>query len=172
MFSFRLSHNAVPHIINQIICQIPATVTSKLFPPRIWMACAAVGWGMACVLMSTTSTFAGLVVCRLMIGIFEAGFGPAIPLYFCKHAFKVAPTGRVLTDHLVWLIAYFYTKEEMGLRLGYWFGFAAVAGACGGLIAFAVQHAHTAISHWRLLFIVEVTLVFLECRTIFANLAC
>lgn len=59
--------------------------------------------------------------------------------------------------------------------MAYWFGFAAVAGAFGGLIvflesgvfycslnnklgliAFGVQHAHTAISNWRLLFIIEV----------------
>lgn len=45
----------------------------------------------------------------------------------------------------------------MGLRMAYWFGFAAVAGAFGGLIAFGVQQAHTAIANWRLLFIVEVS---------------
>lgn len=39
--------------------------------------------------------------------------------------------------------------------MAYWFGFAAVAGAFGGLIAFGIQHAHSAISNWRLLFIVE-----------------
>ena len=44
----------------------------------------------------------------------------------------------------------------MGLRMAYWFGFAAVAGAFGGLIAFGVQEAHTAISNWKLLFIIEV----------------
>jgi hypothetical protein len=53
-------------------------------------------------------------------------------------------------------VAFFYTKTEMGLRMAFWFGFAAVAGAFGGLIAFGVGHAHTAIANWRLLFIVEV----------------
>ena len=43
----------------------------------------------------------------------------------------------------------------MGLRMAYWFGFAAVAGAFGGLIAFGIQHANVAIANWRLLFIVE-----------------
>jgi MFS family permease len=56
------------------------------------------------------------------------------------------------------ILAFFYTKEEMGLRMGYWFGFAAIAGAFGGLVAFGIQHAHAAASHWRLLFIIEVTL--------------
>jgi hypothetical protein len=30
--------------------------------------------------------------------------------------------------------ALFYSKNEMGLRMAYWFGFAAVAGAFGGLV--------------------------------------
>lgn len=43
----------------------------------------------------------------------------------------------------------------MGMRMAYWFGFAAVAGAFGGLIAFGIQHVHAAIANWRLLFIIE-----------------
>lgn len=39
--------------------------------------------------------------------------------------------------------------------MAYWFGFAAVAGAFGGLIAFGIQHAHAGLHNWRLLFIVE-----------------
>ncbi|KDQ58571.1 hypothetical protein JAAARDRAFT_128911 [Jaapia argillacea MUCL 33604] len=116
-----------------ILCQIPATVISKLYPPRVWLACAAIGWGTCSTLMSTAYNPAGLMVARVLLGVFEAGFGPAIPLYF----------------------SLFYTKSEMGLRMAYWFGFAAVAGAFGGLIAFGIQHAHTAIANWRLLFIVE-----------------
>jgi len=70
-----------------ILCQVPATVTSKLFPPRIWMACAAGGWGLTSTLMSTGFNFAGLLVARVCLGVFEAGFGPAIPLYFCMSVF-------------------------------------------------------------------------------------
>ena len=51
----------------------------------------------------------------------------------------------------------FYTREEIGLRLAYYFGFAAVAGAFGGLIAFGIQHVHAAVANWKLLFIVEGT---------------
>ncbi|KAJ8091107.1 hypothetical protein PM082_024588 [Marasmius tenuissimus] len=70
---------------------------------------------------------------RFFLGIFEAGFGPSIPLYF----------------------SLFYTKQEMGLRMAYWFGFAAVAGAFGGIIAWGIGEAHLSIANWRLLFIVE-----------------
>ncbi len=44
----------------------------------------------------------------------------------------------------------------MRAQMAYWFGFAAVAGAFGGLIAFGIQHVHAHIQNWRLLFIVEV----------------
>lgn len=40
--------------------------------------------------------------------------------------------------------------------MAYWFGFAAVAGAFGGLIAFGVQHIDSSVQKWRLLFIIEV----------------
>ncbi|KAL0578998.1 hypothetical protein V5O48_002993 [Marasmius crinis-equi] len=116
-----------------IIFQIPATIVSKLFPPRIWLACAAMGWGVCSTLMSTGFNFGGLMTTRVFLGIFEAGFGPAIPVYF----------------------SLFYTKSEMGLRMAYWFGFAAVAGAFGGIVAFGIGQANVSIAHWRLLFIVE-----------------
>jgi len=116
-----------------ILCQTPATVVSKLYPPRVWMACCAAGWGLTSTLMSTGFDFGGLMAARIFLGIFEAGFGPAIPLYF----------------------SLFYTKKEMGLRMAYWFGFAAVAGAFGGILAFGISHAKAHIENWRLLFIVE-----------------
>lgn len=56
---------------------------------------------------------------------------------------------------LTFLSALYYTKDEIGMRMAYWFGFAAVAGAFGGLIAFGIQHVHASVENWRLLFIVE-----------------
>ncbi|KAI0676438.1 MFS general substrate transporter [Trametes maxima] len=116
-----------------IICQVPATILSKLCSPRIWLGCATIGWGVCSVLMSTAFNFPGLIVARIGLGVFEAGFGPGIPLY----------------------MSFFYAKEELGMRMAYWFGFAAVAGAFGGLIAFGIQHVHAAVANWKLLFIVE-----------------
>lgn len=56
----------------------------------------------------------------------------------------------------MFLIAFYYTKAECGTRIAYWFGFAAVAGAFGGLIAYGIQHVKVSIANWRLLFLLEV----------------
>ncbi|KAI6044007.1 major facilitator superfamily domain-containing protein [Pisolithus marmoratus] len=122
--AFYFSYASHPSFL--ILCQVPGTVLSKLFHPSYWIATMAIGWGICSTLQASAFN----------LGVFEAGFGPAIPLYF----------------------SLFYTKNELGLRLGYWFGFAAIAGAFGGLIAFGVQLIHFGPnneSDWKLLFLIE-----------------
>ncbi|KAF8893164.1 major facilitator superfamily domain-containing protein [Gymnopilus junonius] len=116
-----------------VLCQIPATLYSKLFPPRVYVSLAAVGWGTTSTLMATGFNFGSLMAARVILGVFEAGFAPVIVVY----------------------MSFFYTKQELGLRLALWFGVATAAGAFGGLIAFGVQHIHASVHNWRLLFIIE-----------------
>ncbi|KAG6881457.1 hypothetical protein C0993_001401 [Termitomyces sp. T159_Od127] len=53
-------------------------------------------------------------------------------------------------------------------QMAYWFGFAAVAGAFGGLLAFGVGNIHANIGNWRILFIIEgVPAVMLGVLTLF-----
>ncbi|KAH9941689.1 MFS general substrate transporter [Epithele typhae] len=116
-----------------ILCPVPLTVLFKLCAPRVWFCFVAVGWGVCAVLMATSFNFAGVLVSRIALGVFEGGFAPAVPLY----------------------LSFWYTKQEQGLRFAAYSAFAGVAGAFGGLLAFGIQHARTAIADWRLLFIVE-----------------
>ena len=91
------------------------------------------------------------MVARIGLGAFEAGFSPGFPLYFGKPLL-----GSPLHDGPeTGGAGLFYTREEIGMRVAWWFAFAQIAGAFSGLIAFGVQHAHTSIANWRLLFIIE-----------------
>ncbi|RDX44401.1 MFS general substrate transporter [Lentinus brumalis] len=116
-----------------ILCPVPAVLLAKLCPPRIWFGCAALGWGICSLLTAAAFNFSGLMVARIGLGAFEAAFSPGVPIY----------------------LSLFYKKEEIGLRIAVYNGFAAAAGAFGGLIAFAIQQANLPIPHWKLLFIVE-----------------
>ncbi|KAI0760295.1 MFS general substrate transporter [Fomes fomentarius] len=116
-----------------ILWQVPAILLLKLSSPRIWIGVMGVGWGLCTVLSSTAFNFPGLMIARIGVGVFEAGFSPGFPFY----------------------LSLFYTREEIGMRTAYCYGFATVAGAFSGLIAFGIQHLHTALANWRLLFIIE-----------------
>ncbi|KAH7887035.1 major facilitator superfamily domain-containing protein [Phlebopus sp. FC_14] len=129
LFDWLVSVFFIPYIL----CQVPWTVLSKCFNPRIWIGCSAVLWGSCSTLMAAGNSFTGLLIARLGLGFFEAAFGPSVVLY----------------------LSFYYTKAEYGTRVAYWFGFAAVAGAFGGLIAHGIQHIETSVATWRLLFIIE-----------------
>jgi len=118
-----------------ILLQLPFTVMSKYYNPRIWIGCSAILWGICSTSMATAYDFTGLVIARLGLGTFEAAFGGSVVLYF----------------------SFYYTKAEYGTRIAYWFGFAAVAGAFGGLFAYGIQHVKVSIANWRLLFLLEGT---------------
>ena len=60
----------------QIVFPVPAIILSKLCSPRIWLGCATMGWGLASTLLSTTFNPAGAIVCRVFLGMFEAGYAP------------------------------------------------------------------------------------------------
>jgi hypothetical protein len=120
---------------------------------------------------STTFDFGGMMATRIFLGIFEAGFGPAIPLYFCMYllgsffsrSYSKSPSVVLhqARDGVagMWFSIWNFTSESSNhysAKMAYWFGFAAVAGAFGGIIAFGIQHANIDIERWRLLFIVEV----------------
>ena len=105
----------------------------KVFPPHRWVAFAVVFWGTVSSAQAATNTWAGLMVCRFLLAIPEAMYGPAVPLY----------------------LSYFYPRERLGLRVGLFLSGAALANAYGGALAYGISQARGAIAPWRILFLVE-----------------
>ncbi|EJU04331.1 MFS general substrate transporter [Dacryopinax primogenitus] len=116
-----------------ITFQLPATIMGKKFSQNFWLGVAATGWGFCCAMQALTYNFANMFIARFLVGLFESMFSPNISLYF----------------------TYFFTRQEIGARLGTWFSCASLAGAFGGLIAFGVQQINSRVENWRLLFIIE-----------------
>ncbi|KAF5009769.1 hypothetical protein FDECE_4042 [Fusarium decemcellulare] len=105
----------------------------KFVPLRLWTAFMAFGWGSMSILQAATHNFAGIMALRFLIGVFEAGFVPAVALY----------------------MTFFYHRREMGLRYGLFISFSPLANCFASALAYGLVHAKTSIHNWKLLFIVE-----------------
>ena len=78
----------------------------------------ATTWGLIATLTSLVQSFGGLIICRLLLGIAESGLFPGLVIY----------------------LTLFYTKRELAVRIAFLAVGAALAGACGGLIAYGIGH--------------------------------
>lgn len=90
----------------------------KKFTPSRWISFITTSWGIVATLAGVVQNFGGLIAVRLFLGAVEAGLFPGLAVY----------------------LTFFYTKKELALRIGYLFVSAALAGAFGGLLAFAIGH--------------------------------
>jgi sugar phosphate permease len=59
-----------------ILLEVPSNILLKKFRPSIFLSSIMLAWGIITVCMGVTQSFAGLVVCRVILGAFEAGFFP------------------------------------------------------------------------------------------------
>lgn len=105
----------------------------KAFKPHNWVAFTVFAWGCVSTLQSACSSWPGLMICRIFLGIIEAMYGPGVPLY----------------------LSYFYPREKLGLRTGIFISGSALANAYGGALAYGIAQAKASIGPWRILFIVE-----------------
>jgi MFS family permease len=121
--------------IAYILFNVPGNIMAKILQPSTALAIAAFIWGVASTLQAAAFNFPGIIVCRLFIGIGEAGFGPTVPFYYT-----------------LW-----YKREEIALRNALFIGCGALAGAFGGLLAYGVSFATGSSigATWRILFLIE-----------------
>lgn len=81
------------------------------------------------------NNYAALIACRLLLGVFESGLFPGVILY----------------------LSMFYNKKSLSLRQAYFYGTSAIAGAVGGLVAYAIGDLDGTAgwSGWRWVFMIN-----------------
>lgn len=121
--------------VTYMLFEVPSNLVLKLFTPRRWIAFITVSWGLVATLMGLVNSYGSLIACRLLLGAVEAGLFPGLSIY----------------------LTFFYTKNELALRVGYLFVSAAIGGALGGLLAYGIGHMDgvQGMSGWRWIFVVE-----------------
>ena len=88
-------------------------------------------WGIFTIAHDRTNSCGMLVALRLLIGLFEAGFYPTACFY----------------------LSTFYTRYDLPIRIGLFYGMYAVAGAFSGAIAYGIFHLTCTLHGWQYLFI-------------------
>ncbi|KID91779.1 Major facilitator superfamily domain, general substrate transporter [Metarhizium guizhouense ARSEF 977] len=121
--------------VTYMVFEVPSNLVLKLFTPRRWIAFITVSWGLVATLMGLVTSYGSLLACRLLLGAVEAGLFPGLNIY----------------------LTFFYTRNELALRVGYLFVSAAAAGALGGLLAYGIGHMDgvQGLGGWRWILILE-----------------
>ncbi|KAM3421949.1 putative transporter [Cercospora zeina] len=122
--------------VTYVLAELPSNLILKGYVrPSRWIAFITVSWGIIATLTGVVQSYAGLIVCRLLLGWVEGGLFPGAAVY----------------------LTFFYTKHELALRIGYLFVSAALAGACGGLLAYGIGFMDGVAGQrgWRWIIIIE-----------------
>jgi MFS family permease len=128
-----------------ILAEFPTSIYVKRLQFNRVIPIITFCWGLVCMSNGFVQNFAGLAVCRLILGFFEGCLFPAMTL----------------------LLANWYRREELAQRVSYLFIASALSGAFGGLIAFGILYMDGVAGYpgWRWLYILEglITLVWAGC---------
>jgi MFS family permease len=121
--------------IGYVLFEIPANIVLKRTSPRLWLPTLTLFWGIVATLMGVTQNMAGFFVVRFFLGVTEAGLFPGVVYY----------------------LSMWYKRKERQYRIGLFFSAASLAGAFGGILAWAVAKMK-GVGHldgWRWIFILE-----------------
>ncbi|KIR55946.1 high-affinity nicotinic acid transporter [Cryptococcus gattii Ru294] len=113
---------------------VPLALLGKRTRMAKLLAICALCWGIAATCFAAVRNFSGAYACRFIIGLGEAGFVPLIQVYLSR----------------------FYTRRQLGTRVGIWLAMAPMGGFFNGIIAYGVSFINSRhLESWRILFLIE-----------------
>ena len=117
-----------------IIFEVPSNLIIKKLRPSIWLSSLLIIWGGITIGQAFAGSFAGLVVCRMLLGFAEAGLFPGC----------------------VYLLSMYYKRWELQQRIVWFFSASIIAGSFGGLLAYAIAKmaGMRGINGWSWIFII------------------
>lgn len=117
--------------------QIPSNmIINKVPRPSLYIGICVVLWGLTSALTGVTHNYAGIMACRVFIGLPEAAFYPGS----------------------MYLLSRWYTKKELSFRAAILYGGLLISNAFGSLIAAGILeglNGARGIAAWRWLFYIE-----------------
>ncbi|KAF8555229.1 MFS general substrate transporter [Imleria badia] len=130
--SILFAHTSIPHLSSDSL---------KRFDPQFWLPSLTLVWGIVSIAQGLVTNQAGLFGIRFLLGMTEAGLFPGV----------------------IYLFSVYYLRQgrrERSWRVAVFFGGAALAGAFGGIFAYAIglMNGVGGRKGWQWIFILEGTL--------------
>ncbi|KAF2646791.1 MFS general substrate transporter [Massarina eburnea CBS 473.64] len=121
--------------VTYLLFELPTTLLLRPIGPKYLLNGLAVAWGVVMLGMGFVKDWRVIVVCRMLIGVFEAGYLPCC----------------------MFLLATWYQRFEVQTRMSWWYLVNLFVSAFGNILAFAIVRLDGVhgIEGWRWIFIVE-----------------
>jgi sugar phosphate permease len=118
-----------------VAAEIPSNIMMKRTSPSLWLCIIMTVWGVCMTSMGAVTSYKGLLIVRMALGLAEGGLFPGV----------------------TWYITLWYRRHECGLRMAIFFSAATLAGAFGGLLARAISNLNGVGGKpgWAWIFIIE-----------------
>ncbi|KAH8772944.1 high-affinity nicotinic acid transporter-like protein [Hyaloscypha finlandica] len=118
-----------------VVFESPAAILMKKVTPRVILTTLCAVWSLTTIFTGFITNVGGLYTTRLILGACEAGLFPCLNLY----------------------LTMVYRREEQAKRVAYLFSCAALSGAFGGLLAYALLQMDgvSGQAGWRWVYIIE-----------------
>ncbi|KAI8068724.1 major facilitator superfamily domain-containing protein [Gongronella butleri] len=123
--------------ITYILFEVPSNVILKRTRPSIWLSSIMLLWGAATLVMAFVTNFTGLFICRLVLGLAQSGYVPAI----------------------LYQLSLVYKPSEISMRVACLIAMASLSGIVSGPIAYASSflEGKRGLHGWQYLLILEAT---------------
>ena len=112
--------------------ELPSGLMSKWLGPERWVPFQIIAWSTVCAAQSAIQNRGGFFICRALIAICQGGFVPDMCLY----------------------LTYFYTSEELNIRMGLFYTVLGLSQAIDSLLSagFLSLDGLNGLAGWRYLF--------------------
>lgn len=123
------------YFVGYVIFEVPSNIILKRFDPQLWLPSLTLTWGIVSICQGLVKNQAGLFGIRFLLGATEAGLFPGV----------------------VYVFSIYYQRRQRSWRVAVFFGGAALAGAFGGIFAYAIglMNGVGGRKGWQWIFILE-----------------